>query len=203
MSTVTYGSGDEDDPWILKTPPQSSEYRAWREPKAKPPALVVQVGTTRLSYHLRAIADLAAMLKARGGWVELGNADEGKPVRVGLAEPLRLGVREFDTVTVAQGFDGPEPKEADGLHLVPLRTPLAATGFNVLGPDMTDSDDQAQRRYNTLTDATDTAALAFLGLTVTCARCHDHKFEPITQVDYFRLQAFFTPAATAILPESG
>ena len=69
-----------------------------------------------------------------------------------------------------------------------------ATGFNLLGPDMTDSADQPQRRFNTLTDMTDTAALAFLGLTVTCARCHDHKFEPITQKDYFRLQAFFTPA---------
>ena len=71
---------------------------------------------------------------------------------------------------------------------------LIATGFNLLGPDMTDSADQPQRRFNTLTDMTDTAALAFLGLTVTCARCHDHKFEPITQKDYFRLQAFFTPA---------
>jgi hypothetical protein len=72
---------------------------------------------------------------------------------------------------------------------------LIATGFNLLGPDMTDSSDQAQRRLNTLNDMTDTASLAFLGLTVTCARCHDHKFEPIAQTDYFRLQAFFTPAA--------
>ncbi len=70
-----------------------------------------------------------------------------------------------------------------------------ATGFNLLGPDMTDSSDQAQRRLNTLNDMTDTAGLAFLGLTITCARCHDHKFEPIPQTDYFRLQAFFTPAA--------
>ena len=72
---------------------------------------------------------------------------------------------------------------------------LIATGFNLLGPDMTDSSDQAQRRQNTLNDMTDTAGLAFLGLTITCARCHDHKFEPISQKDYFRLQAFFTPAA--------
>jgi hypothetical protein len=72
---------------------------------------------------------------------------------------------------------------------------LAATGFNLLGPDMTDSSDQAQRRLNTLNDMTDTAALAFLGLTLTCARCHDHKFEPLSQADYFRLQAFFAPAA--------
>ena len=74
------------------------------------------------------------------------------------------------------------------------RDALIATGFNLLGPDMTDAADQAQRRANTLNDMTDTAALAFLGLTMTCARCHDHKFEPIPQVDYFRLQAFFTPA---------
>jgi hypothetical protein len=72
---------------------------------------------------------------------------------------------------------------------------LLATGFNLLGPDMTDSSDQMQRRLNTLNDMTDTAALAFLGLTVACARCHDHKFEPLPQTDYFRLQAFFTPAA--------
>src|SRR5436853_169435 len=70
---------------------------------------------------------------------------------------------------------------------------LIATGFNLLGPDMTDSSDQAQRRQNTLNDMTDTAGLAFLGLTVACARCHDHKFEPIPQTDYYRLQAFFTP----------
>jgi hypothetical protein len=71
---------------------------------------------------------------------------------------------------------------------------LVATGFNLLGPDMTDAADAAQRRLNTLTDMTDTAGLAFLGLTLTCARCHDHKFEPLSQKDYFRFQAFFTPA---------
>src|SRR5205814_1335245 len=71
---------------------------------------------------------------------------------------------------------------------------LVATGFNLLGPDMTDASDQAQRRLNTLNDMTDTAGLVFLALTVGCARCHDHKYEPIPQADYFRLQAFFAPA---------
>ena len=66
-----------------------------------------------------------------------------------------------------------------------------ATAFNLLGPDMVDSADQVQRRRNTLNDMTDTTALALLGLTVGCARCHDHKFEPIAQRDYYRLQAFF------------
>ena len=67
-----------------------------------------------------------------------------------------------------------------------------ATGFNLLGPDMTDAASQAQRRQNTLDDITDTTGLAFLGMTIGCAHCHDHKFEPIPQADYFRLQAFFT-----------
>ena len=75
------------------------------------------------------------------------------------------------------------------------RDALLATGFNLLGPDMTDATDQAQRRLNTLNDMTDTAGLAFLGLTLACARCHDHKFEPLLQTDYYRLQAFFEPAA--------
>jgi hypothetical protein len=60
---------------------------------------------------------------------------------------------------------------------------------------MTDSSDQVQRRQNSLNDMTDTAGLVFLGLTIGCARCHDHKFEPVPQADYYRLQAFFTPAA--------
>ncbi len=84
--TVTYGSGTVDDPWQLKTPPQTSEYRAWRDETASPPALVVEVGSTKLSYHLRCIDDLAAMLKKQGDWVLLGNADEGKPTPEGSIE---------------------------------------------------------------------------------------------------------------------
>jgi hypothetical protein len=71
---------------------------------------------------------------------------------------------------------------------------LLASAFNLLGADMTDSSDMLQRRQNTLNDMTDTTGLVFLGMTMTCARCHDHKFEPISQADYYRLQAFFTPA---------
>lgn len=71
---------------------------------------------------------------------------------------------------------------------------LIATGFNLLGPDMVDSADQVQRGHNTLNDMTDTTGLVFLGQTLGCARCHNHKFEPFSQRDYYRLQAFFAPA---------
>jgi hypothetical protein len=84
MNMITYGSGTKEDPWVLKTPSLSSEYQAWRDEAAG--ALAVQVGTTRLSYQLRCIDDLAAMLVARGDWVPLGNADEGKAVAEGSVE---------------------------------------------------------------------------------------------------------------------
>ena len=72
------GSGTKDDPWVLQTPPGTSEYTIYRDEEADPPALVCQVGSTKLSYQLRCIEDLHAMLKARGDWMELGAADEKK-----------------------------------------------------------------------------------------------------------------------------
>ena len=83
---MSAGSGVKNDPWRLKTPPQTSEFEVWRDEAASPAALFVQVGATRLSYQLRCIEDLTAMLKARGDWVELGAADEGKPVRDNTVE---------------------------------------------------------------------------------------------------------------------
>jgi hypothetical protein len=86
MNMVTYGSGTVDDPWILKTPPQTSGFQAWRDDTATPPSLVVQVGSTRLSYQWRGIADCHAMLTAHADWMPLGNADEGKPTSPGTVE---------------------------------------------------------------------------------------------------------------------
>ena len=80
------GSGTRDDPWRLKTPPGQSEFEAWRDEEADPPALVVQVGKTELRYHLRAIDDLHSMLRERGDWVPLGSADEQKPAAEGTVE---------------------------------------------------------------------------------------------------------------------
>jgi SpoIVB peptidase S55 len=58
-------------------------------------------------------------------------AEQSKPVRVGLKSPVRAGGKSFDAVTVSESFDIPEkPKDEDGLFLVPLQTPLAATGFS-------------------------------------------------------------------------
>ena len=83
MST---GSGTREDPWVLRTPPGSSEYTMYRDEEADPPALVCVVGSTRLTYQLRAIEDLHAWLREQDDWVALGAADENKPAADGTVE---------------------------------------------------------------------------------------------------------------------
>jgi hypothetical protein len=84
--TDVRGSGTREDPWQLRTAPGTSEYTMHRDETADPPALVCQVGSTRLTYHLRCIEDLHAMLKAHGDWMPLGAADEQKPAADGTVE---------------------------------------------------------------------------------------------------------------------
>jgi hypothetical protein len=79
-------AGTKENPWKLKTPPGTSEFEAYRDEGSIPPALVVQVGSTQLRYHLRCIEDLQAMLKAHGDWMLLGSADEQKPAAAGTVE---------------------------------------------------------------------------------------------------------------------
>jgi hypothetical protein len=73
---------------------------------------------------------------------------------------------------------------------------LVAAGFNRLGPvhETTMNTPREVVRQEQLTEMTDAAGAVFLGLTLGCARCHDHKFDPIPQADYYRMQAFFSPA---------
>jgi hypothetical protein len=85
-ATASTGTGTKDSPWRLKTPPGSSEFVAYRDESLAPPALVVKVGSTTLHYHLRAIDDLAAALRAHGDWMLLGSADEQKPAADGTVE---------------------------------------------------------------------------------------------------------------------
>jgi hypothetical protein len=68
---------------------------------------------------------------------------------------------------------------------------LVATGFNRHFPDESNARNLMQRRQELLQDVTDVVGVTFMGLTMGCAKCHDHKFDPILQKDYYRLQAFF------------
>ena len=70
----------------------------------------------------------------------------------------------------------------------------SATGFCLAGPDMPDINLQTERRHTVLNDMTSTVGSVFLGLQFGCAQCHDHKFDPVSQGDFYRLRAFFEPA---------
>ena len=80
------GTGTADDPWQLTTAPGSSSYTMYKDEAADPPLLVCQVGSTKLTYLLSAIDDLAAWLKEQGDWVPLGAADEKKAAADGTVE---------------------------------------------------------------------------------------------------------------------
>ena len=74
------------------------------------------------------------------------------------------------------------------------RDALVATGFLRLGPHDNAAplfNEQARSRSELLTDLVETTGSAFLGLTFSCCRCHDHKFDPLSHADHFRLRAFF------------
>jgi hypothetical protein len=88
---------------------------------------------------------------------------------------------------VRKGIGSPEQAEA---------SLLVAAGFNRCGPVhlVSGNIDPVIARQEVLTEMVTSVGAAFLGLTVHCARCHDHKFDPIAQSDYYRLQAFFSTA---------
>ncbi|MFP6619220.1 MAG: PSD1 and planctomycete cytochrome C domain-containing protein [Pirellulaceae bacterium] len=76
---------------------------------------------------------------------------------------------------------------------LPTRTPeqLIATGYYRLGTWQDEPVDRVQELYEDLDDIVMTTSQVFLGLTMNCARCHDHKLDPLPQRDYYRFMAFF------------
>ncbi|MEY2788266.1 MAG: hypothetical protein RLZZ34_1409, partial [Verrucomicrobiota bacterium] len=70
---------------------------------------------------------------------------------------------------------------------------VVATGFLRMGVHDDEPDDKIQAEYDELDDIVGTTGAAFLGMTVACARCHDHKFDPIPQRDYYSMLAIFRP----------
>jgi hypothetical protein len=80
------GTGTEQEPWELTTPPGSSAFTMYRDEEADPPLLICQVGSTKLTYLLRSIDDLHAWLLEQRDWVPLGAADEKKAPAEGTVE---------------------------------------------------------------------------------------------------------------------
>ena len=97
----------------------------------------------------------------------------------------------------------PDSQEGGGTLAPPLKNlehleARVGTGLYALGPSIHESQmDGPKLRYEWLTDVVDTTGAAFLGLTLECARCHNHKFDPIPQKDYYGLQAIFAASQPA------
>ena len=91
--------------------------------------------------------------------------------------------KPYDRFVIEQlaGDELPDPTQAD----------LIATGYYRLGLWDDEPADQEQARYDWLDDIVSTTGQTFLGLTINCARCHDHKIDPLPQKDYYALLAFF------------
>ena len=100
----------------------------------------------------------------------------------------------------------PDNLDLQGFYDMPLEKlehleARIGTSLYTLGQEIQESHlDATKLRYERFTDAVDTTGAAFLGLTFACARCHDHKFDPIPQKDYFRLQAVFAASTPVTIP---
>ena len=87
MTIVTFtGDGTKENPWVLRTPPLTSEYTMHKDVKDGKEILVCTVGKTVLHYDYRCIDDLHKMLKKHGDWMDLGSADEQKPAKEATIE---------------------------------------------------------------------------------------------------------------------
>ena len=69
-----------------------------------------------------------------------------------------------------------------------------ATAFCLSGPDMPDINSQEERKHVLMNEVTSTVSAVFFSLQMGCAQCHDHKYDAISQADFYRLRAFFDPA---------
>lgn len=80
---------------------------------------------------------------------------------------------------------------------------MIASGFLALGPKMLTERDKEKLRLDTADEQVDTVGRAFLGLTMGCARCHDHKFDPISQVDYTAMAGIFRSTQVVMGTQNG
>ncbi len=131
-------------------------------------------------------------------WLDLARYADSNGFKTDETRPYAWRYRDY----VIEAFNADKPydrfvaEQIAGDELYP-DDPWArvATAFNRHYPDESNAANLMQRRAEQLQDVTDAVGATFLGLTFGCAKCHDHKFDPILQKDYYRLQAFF--AATA------
>ena len=136
-------------------------------------------------------------------WLDLVRYAESDGFKADDKRPLAFRYRDY----VIAAFNNDKPynrfiqEQLAGDELFPSNADaLVATGYLRHYPDEYNAVNLELRRQEILNDITDTTSAALLGLTMGCARCHDHKFDPILQTDYYRLQAFFAAYQPTELP---
>jgi hypothetical protein len=133
-------------------------------------------------------------------WLDLARFAESEGFKADEPRPSAWRYRDYVIATFNQDkpYDRFVQEQIAGDEMWP-ESPEArlATGFHRSYPDESNARNLWQRRQEILDDITDTTGAVFLGLTYGCARCHNHKFDPILQADYYKLQAFFANTAAA------
>jgi hypothetical protein len=127
-------------------------------------------------------------------WLDLARYAESEGFKADETRPNAWRYRDY----VIKSFNADKPydrfirEQIAGDELWPDDPDaVVATGFNRHYPDEYNARNLMQRRQEILNDITDTVGAVFLATTYGCARCHDHKYDPVLQKDYYRLQAFF------------
>jgi Protein of unknown function (DUF1553)/Protein of unknown function (DUF1549) len=129
-------------------------------------------------------------------WLDVVRFAESDGYEYDMHRPDAWRYRDY----VVESFNGDKPytdfvkEQLAGDEIDPKNQQyLVASGLNRLGPLRKNAGNQdvASSHNEVLTEMTNIVGAAFLGVTVGCARCHDHKFDPIRQSDYYRLQAHF------------
>ncbi len=130
-------------------------------------------------------------------WLDVARFAESHGFEQDYDRPYAYHYRDFVIKALAMDmpFDQFVRWQLAGDELAP-QDPLAmmATGFLGAGvfPTQITANEVERTRYDSLDDMASTTTSAMLGLSVGCARCHDHKFDPIPQADYYRMAAIFT-----------
>ena len=127
-------------------------------------------------------------------WMDLVRYGETNSYERDGPKPEVWRYRDYviDSLNAGKSFDqfATEQIAGDEMEFSPER--LIATGFNRLGIWDDEPADPELALYDDLDDIVATTSQVFLGLTVNCARCHEHKIDPIPHADYYRLLAFYS-----------
>jgi len=136
-------------------------------------------------------------------WLDVARFAESSGTEANLSFPYAWRYRDYviDAVNSDLPFDRFLTEQLAG-DLLPYDSEkeharlLIATGFLAVGPKNLDSTDQRQFDADLIDEQIDTLTLAVLGLSVACARCHDHKFDPVSMRDYYALAGIFASTRT-------